>query len=435
MPKRARRETGSFGRVVCLVAAALLFGQAPLRAAETPVGKLVASKAPGWPQWRGPLRNGISDETGLLQSWPEGGPKVLWTVDGLGRGYSSPIVTGDVLTITGDVGNELRIFAFGLEGKPKWQAANGGAWKRSWPGCRSSCTYDAGRLFVMNALGRVACLDPATGKEIWATNILERFGGKFGTWGLAEGLLVDGRRVIVTPVGSKALMAALDRDTGATLWATEPIAGDAPGYASPILFEMAGRRQIVSYSSRYAFGVDAASGKLLWKARWATGSGLIGPMPVLDGDGILASGSTKDGGVLMRLRLRPTTGGVAAERVWTAPLDDLHGTSVLLDGRLYGSGHETHKAWACVDSQTGKILYAASHMVKGSVVYADRRLYCLSEDGVMRLVEPTATALETRGEFRLVKTHKRDVWSHPVVCGGRLYLRYHDKLWCYDIRR
>ena len=417
-----------------LVAVVVLLGAASLHAGEPPVGKLIASKEPGWPQWRGPKRNGISDETGLLASWPEGGPKPLWTVDGLGRGYSSPIITGGALYITGDVGADLRVFAFDLQGRPKWQATNGRSWKRSVPGCRASCTYDAGRLFLMNALGRVACLDPGTGKELWSANVLERFGGKYGTWGLAECLLVDSPRVIVTPGGKKALMAALDRNTGKTLWTTEPLPGGTAAYASPILFELAGRRQIVSYSSGRIFGVDAGSGKLLWHLPWSAGAGMIGPMPVLDGDCILASSSSIKGGRTARIRLRPTADGVEAKRVWTSPLDDLHGTSILLGGRLYGSGHVSHKTWACLDARTGKTLYKADGMVKGCVIYADGRLYCLSQNGIMRLIEPTPGGFAVRGQFRLVpKPRRPDVWPHPVLHNRRLYLRYHDTLWCYDV--
>lgn len=434
-PATAPRANRPFGYIPALLAAALLLTCVPLRAGEPLVGKLIASKEPGWPQWRGPRRNGISDETGLLQSWPQGGPKRLWTVSDIGRGYSSPIITGGTLYITGDVGSELRVFAFDLDGKPKWQTTNGRSWKRSWPGSRSSCTVDAGRLFLMNALGRVACLDPANGKELWSVNILERFGGKYGTWGLAECLLVDGPRVIVTPGGKKALMAALDRNTGKTLWTTEPIAKDAPAYASPILFELAGRRQIASYSGGHAFGVDAESGKLLWKLPWSAGRQMLGIMPVLDGDAVIVSSSSIKGGLSARIRLRPTDDGVEAKEVWTAPVDDLHGTSILLDGRLYGSGHRTHKGWACLDARTGEILYKASGLVKGSVMYADGRLYCLSENGIMSLLEATTAGFQTRGQFRLAKARKPDVWPHPVICDGRLYLRYHDKLWCYDIKK
>ncbi len=427
-----------FLRSVAAVTLWLVAGVVPLGlAADAPDGaRLVASEEPGWPQWRGARRDGISTETGLLQAWPAAGPSELWRAGGLGRGYSSPIITGGTLYITGDVGEELRVFALDLAGKLKWQTTAGKAWRKSWPGSRASCVYAGGRLYLMDAFGRVACLDPTDGRELWAVDIATHFEGKLHVWGLAECLLVDGPRVIVTPVGSKALMAALDRETGDTVWTTAPIPDDKHAYASPILFERAGRRQIVSYSSGHQFGVDAETGQLLWKLPWGTGRAMIGPMPMLDGDAIITSASSIKGGITARIRLAAVAQDVTAERLWSAPVDDLHGTAVLLGGRIYSSGNRTHKGWACIDADTGNILYRSEGLARGCVIYADNRLYCLSQDGIMSLFEPGEDAFHSRGQFRLVpKPRKPDVWSHPVIWNGRLYLRYHDTLRCFDVRR
>ncbi len=230
---------------------------------DHPVGHLIASPEPGWPQWRGPRRDGICDETGLLQEWPSAGPRLMWRSGDLGRGFSAPIITGGRIYLTGDVGDELRVYALDLEGKQVWQSKNGEAWNGPYPGARACCVFSEGRVYNMNAHGRVACLEAGTGKEVWAVNILERFGGTEITWGIADCLLIDGPRVIVTPGGTKALMAALDKRTGETVWTTEPLRlgpSDAPNqerlpepagevdstsYSSPLLFELEGRRTIV----------------------------------------------------------------------------------------------------------------------------------------------------------------------------------------------
>ena len=182
----------------------VVFVQFSLAAELKPASKatLIASPEQGWPQWRGPRRDNICDETGLLQQWPEEGPKLIWKISGLGRGYSAPIVTGGRIYIAGDVGDELHVFAFDLDGKQVWQAKNGRAWKGPSPGARASCTFSAGNLYHMNAHGRVACLDAATGREIWAVEVLERFEGKNITWALSENLLVDGNNVVVTAGGT-----------------------------------------------------------------------------------------------------------------------------------------------------------------------------------------------------------------------------------------
>lgn len=221
---------------------------------------LIASPEPGWPQWRGPRRDGISDETGLLQQWPEGGPKLLWKVDGLGKGWSSPIVVGDTLYITGDVEDDLVIYAFDIDGNSRWKTTNGQSWKKSYPGSRASCTYSEGCLYHLNAHGRLVRLDARTGEEQWAVDVLERFDAKNITWAISECVLVDGQWVIVTPSGEKALVAALDKRTGRTAWTTPAIPDDRASYSSPILFRCAGRRLIANCSASHGFGIDADTG-------------------------------------------------------------------------------------------------------------------------------------------------------------------------------
>jgi outer membrane protein assembly factor BamB len=394
--------------------------------------QLIPSGEPGWPQWRGPRRDGISDEKGLLQAWPKEGPPLLWKVDGLGQGWSSPIVTGGAIYLTGDVGKELRIVALDLDGKEKWRTTNGKAWTRQYPGARASCVVDQGRLFHLNAHGRAVCLDPATGKELWAVETLERFEGQNILWGLSECLLVDGDRVIVTPGGKKAAMAALDRKTGETRWATEPIDKSEANYGSPILFALGGRRHLVNFTARTAFGVDADTGRLLWKQPRPSEYIAICNTPVFCGDGVYVTTPGKNGGT--RYRLVAEGDGVRADPLWDAPVDTLQGGAVLVDGALIGSGYEGYKGWAAIDAGTGKTRWTTRELAHGSVIHADGRLYCLSERGEAALVKPGPDGFEFAGRFPLIEERKVDVWAQPVICDGRLYLRYHGTLSCYDIR-
>ena len=429
-------------RTVLCAVLAFSCGNRHCRAADT---------KPHWPQFRGPTRDGISTETGLLQTWPEGGPKQVWEVDGLGKGYSSPIIVDGVLYITGDVGEDLVVFAFDLDGKPKWKAKNGQSWKKSWPGCRASCTWNDGLLYHMNGHGRVICMEPATGAQKWVVDVLERFEAPNIKWGISECLLVDGDRVIVTPGGRKALMAALDKKTGETVWASKPLhfarthrfggkAVDPPepdfdkaGYASPSLLEVGGRRLLMGCSARHLFCVDAENGGIVWKqgvfVRWE----VIASMPAICGNSVFFTVPDEFGGKLWNVKADADS--VALEPAWQTPLDSCHGAMVLVDGRLYGAGHKKSKEWGCIDVATGKMLYTRADLAKGCAAYADGRLYLLSEKGIVELVEPTDAGFETKGRFRLVQPKQSDVWPHPVICGGRLYLRYHDTLRCYDIRR
>jgi outer membrane protein assembly factor BamB len=416
-----------------------------------PEAVLISSPESEWPQWRGPRRDGICDEKGLLKSWPEEGPALLWKTSGVGNGYSSPIITGGRIYLTGDIEDELRIFAFDLEGRKVWQSQNGRSWKGSYPGARASCTYSEGRLYHLNAHGRVACLDAATGAEIWSVCLLEQFGGKVNTWAYSENLLVDGPRLIVTPGGSKALMAALDKKTGATIWTTEPLllgtinpapaherlpkpAGefDSASYVSPLLFQLGESRHLVSASLRHAFGVNADNGQLLWTRPYPTRYSVIGATPVLIGNAVFITAPDTDTGRLFRIH--PENSGVRIETVWTTLLDTCHGCLVYLDGSLYGSWYRRAKGWACVDAATGKVTYQTSELPMGSILYADQHLYCLSQEGEMALIKPTPQGFDFEGRFRLVPKRVTDAWAHPVIAGGKLYLRFHDTLFCYDIR-
>jgi len=407
------------------------------------VAGLVASSEKGWPQWRGPRRDGICNETNLLPAWPAKGPKVLWTAKRLGYGWSSPIIGGGLLYITGDVNDEIGknvwIFAYRLDGTFAWKVRNGRSWTGPYRGARACCVLSEGRLYHMNAHGRVACFDAATGKAIWAVETFPRFGAKKIRWGHSECLLVDGPRLIVSPGGRKAAMAALDKVTGKTLWASEPIGKDDASYASPILFEYGGLRHLVNFSSTHAFGVNADTGKLLWTTPRPTRYHVIASQAVYrDGTVFLTScdksaDSTKAVAFCEKFRLHVTGQSVRIERVWTGELNCLTGGVVQLDGRLYGSGYRKNDGWLCVDAETGKTLYSKRDLHSGAPLYADGLLYCLSQQGEMALLKPTDKGFETRGRFTLVTKHRKDAWAHPVIHAGRLYLRYHDTLWCYDI--
>ncbi len=417
----------------CLLLAVLgvLLAPTVLVAQEVSDG-LVASPEPDWPQWRGPRRDGISDEKGLLPSWPAAGPALLWRTDGLGTGWSAPIIVGGRLYITGDVGNDLVIFALDLDGKVQWRTNNGRSWRTPYPGARACCAYSEGRLYHLNAHGRLACLDAGTGKELWTVDILERFGGRNITWAVSECLLVDGPRLIVTPGGTKALMAALDKRTGATIWTTEPLATDCTSHSSPILFRYAGRRLIANCSSAHGFGVDADTGKLLWTIPLNNPHGVNVATPIYGSGSLFFVTPYAERGRLYRLR--SDARDIRAEHMWTSPIDTVTGCGVLLNGALFASGYRDVKSWLVIDWQTGQTKCELKDLTTGAAIYADGRLYILDEEGTAALLKPERNSLEIVSRFRLTAARAHDAWAHPVLLHGRLYLRYHDTLWCYDVK-
>ena len=394
---------------------------------------LIASNEPGWPQWRGPRRDGVSNETNLLSGWPADGPTLLWKTEHLGRGWSSPIVVEDHIYITGDVNDHLSVHCLDTAGTTKWRVTNGEAWKGPYPGSRASCAYSNGRLYHLNAHGRLACLEVQNGNELWAVNILDRFGAKNITWALSECVLVDADRVIVTPGGPRTLMAALDKESGQTIWTTPPIAKDQASHSSPILFEWADRRIIANCSSAHGFGVDADSGEMLWTVPLKNPHGVNAATPIYQSGVIFYVTPYAELGRAYQIAGYDTD--VTVEHLWTCPLDTVTGSGVLVENTLFAAGYKSSKWWFAVDWRTGKTKYVFKGLTTGAPLWADGLMYCLDERGTVALIEPVDTAFRVRGRFRLpVAAKTRDAWAHPVINAGRLYLRYHDRMWCYDIQ-
>jgi len=395
-------------------------------------GFLIASPEPDWPQWRGKRRDGISDEKGLLTAWPDEGPKLLWKVDGLGVGWSSPIVVKDRLYITGDVEDQLVIFAFDTAGRLLWQVTNGRAWKGPYPGARASCTFSEGKLYHINAHGRLACFDAQTGRELWAVDVLRRFEASNITWAISECLLIDGQRLLVTPGGKKALMAALDKDSAETIWTTPPLEGERTSYSSPILFSFAGRRIVAQCSAGHGFGVDADTGRLLWTVPLRNRFETNVSTPIF-GQGVVYY-VTPYGEEGRGYRLRAEGDKITAELLWQSPLDTVTGGGILHDVVLYSAGYRRSKWWFAVDWRNGQTVAQQKELTTGAAIWADGRLYVLDERGTVGLLRPAPEGFTLAGRFRLFEKRAGDAWAHPVLLDGRLYLRYHDTLWCYDVK-
>ncbi len=430
-----------FARFARPCLALLLLGPALASPVPTPpTARIVPSPEPGWPQFRGPRRDGVSTERGLLPAWPAEGPRVLWKTEGLGRGYSSPIIVDGRIHLTGDAEGELRIRTLDLAGRPLWQASHGLAWRDPYPGARTTLTARGGFLYLLNAHGRLGCFDAATGQERWGVDVLLTEGGKNITWGISENVLVDDRAVYVTVGSASALVVAFDRLTGQRLWASPPLpvpAGEnpaeGPSYVSPILVEHGTRRLLLGCSSRHLYCLDAADGAIQWTRPFPTTYSVISMVPALLGEAIFMTAPHGRGGQLFHLTAPAAPGQpFGARDGWKTSLDTLQGCVVQVGDKLIGSHYGARKGWAALDTRTGAVLYETSDYVKGAPLLADGRLYALCEDGWMLLLEAGEKQFHQHGRFRLAEA-KRDAWAHPVILDGRLYLRYHDTLTCYDV--
>lgn len=386
-----------------------------------------------WPQFHGPKRDNISTETGLLKRWPRGGPKLLWTARGLGHGFSSISIGGGRIYTAGNIGDRTVVTALDLTGKTKWQAKCGGAWTRKGlePGTRGTPTFDKGRLYFETPLGDLVCLDAKSGKKIWGFNILSKFQGKNIQWALSESVLIDGDRLICSPGGSEGGLVALDKHTGKVVWKCKT--GDQAGYASPVLAEYKGLRMILTLTLKAMVGVDAETGKLLWRVKHLSYADENVLRPIYrDGHvfiSTIAAGSRK-----WRINVRGKAASVA--EVWhSRQMDNHHGGVVLLGGHLYGSSCAYNRSkWICLNWASGKALYMDAGVGKGSLTVADGMLYILGERGTMGLVVPSPEAHTVVSRFKLPKGGKGLWWAHPVVCDGRLYVRHGQFLYAYAVR-
>jgi outer membrane protein assembly factor BamB len=390
-----------------------------------------------WPQFHGPHRDNLSTETGLLKRWPEGGPRLIWKAAGIGHGFATVSVADGRIYTAGNIDGRTVITALDMAGGSLWQAANGPAYERSFPGARSTPTLADGLVYHLNGDGDVACLDAQTGARIWTVSLTERFAGRGIRWGLAESLLVDRGRVFCFPGGEDVGMAALDARSGQTIWTCRG-EGDMPSYSSPILVGCGGLRQIVAMTSASAIGVDADSGRLLWRVERPAPYDVNVSTPVYH-DGHVAIFTTWGRGAT-QLKLDVDGRQCGVRQVWhTEELDNEHGGVVLVDGYLYGHADGNHKRrhWACLDWATGRTMYSVDGLpTKGSgcLTYADGMLYLVSDRGAVALVPADPSGFEIVSQFDLPKGGEGPSWAHPVVCGGRLYLRHGDFLYVYDIR-
>jgi outer membrane protein assembly factor BamB len=395
------------------------------------LGASAGEVEPCWPQFHGPRRDNISRETGLLKRWPENGPRLVYTAKGLGHGFASVAIAGGTIYTAGNIGQQTVITALDLQGRMRWQAPNGPAWTAPVAGARGTPTIDGDRLYHESPLGHVVCLDARNGRRLWGLNILEAFRSENIHWGLSESLLVDGPRLICCPGGPETAVVALDKTTGRTVWKS-PSAGDLAGYGSPALAACRGLRMIFTLTSRALIGVNADTGDLLWRFEHLTPfEEMIGTPIYHDGHVFVSTRST--GSVLLAIQVE---GRKAAVRpVWRSEeLDNQHPGVILLDGYLHGSCHmQNNGKRACLEWNTGRLMYLERGVGKGSLTCADGMFYTMDERGTVGLVKALPGSHQVISRFRIPGGGEGPTWAHPVVCGARLYIRHSDLLYVYDV--
>ena len=389
-----------------------------------------ATSANDWPQWRGADRSGLSKESGLLKQWPASGPPRVWQIANLGGGFGSISVAGDRIFVQSLVGNQSTVASLNrADGKLVWSRALGpGGDNYMGPGPRGTPTVDGDRLYVLTENGDLACLKAADGSVVWQKNILREFSGRNIGWLISESPLVDGDRVIVTPGGRGAGVVALDKMSGKAIWTSKDLSDEA-GYASVVAADVQGVRVLMTLTAEAGVGLRASDGKLLWKyPRVANGTANI-TTPVFYDNKVFYTSSYGTGGALLGLTAQG--GEVKAQEIYfTREMKNHHGGVVLVDGYLYGYNDSI---LTCLEFATGKVMWRHRSVGKGSLTYADGNLYLLGEENVVGLAVATPAGYQEKGRFE-IPDQGLPSWAHPVVSGGRLYIRNQRTLASYDIQ-
>lgn len=390
-----------------------------------------------WPQFRGPDRTGISRETGLLKQWPAGGPSQVWKATGIGTGNGAPSVADGRIFGMSYRGQDECVWALNeANGKRVWNlriaAANFniGPQAQDGPGCTPTVVGD--RLYAIGASGDVVCLQVSDGKLLWQKNLVRDFGGAVPQWGYAESPLVDGNKVIITPGGTDATLVALDRMTGAVIWKGKVPAGDGAAYSSAIAAQVAGKRQYIQFLAHGVVGMAAEDGRFLWRFDApANNFGINCSAPIVVDDQIFAASSYNTGGGMAKVASGPGGGMTATQVYFTRNMRNHHGGMVVLNGYLYGFDESN---LTCLDFKTGAVKWSDRSVGKGSVTYADGHLYARSERGPVALVEVNPERYVENGRFDQPDRSGKTTWPYPVIADGRLYLRDHDTLFCYNVK-
>lgn len=396
-------------------------------------GSSGGGSTPGdWPQWRGPNRDDVSQETGLLKKWPSDGPKRVWVSEEAGLGYSGFAVVGGKLYTMGLYDAEEKLICLDTAtGKKLWESPVGAIYKNKWgDGPRCTPTVAGGKVYALGGNGDLICADAESGKQEWSISLIKDLGGVLQNWGYTESPLVDGDLVIVTPGGSKGAIAGIDAKSGKVKWQTSDVTENAQ-YSSIIPIDHGGQRQYVQLLMKSIVSVSK-EGKVLWKTDFPGAVAVI-PTPIFKDGQVYVTAGYKVGSKSVKID------GNSVTEVYSNPdMQNHHGGVILIDGKLYG--HSDKGGWTCQDFKTGEIVWQDKGIGKGAVASADGMLYCQAEnDGTIALVKVSDKGWEMVSSFKLqAQTSQRAkdgrIWTHPVISNGKLYLRDQEFISCYDVK-
>jgi outer membrane protein assembly factor BamB len=377
--------------------------------------------------WRGPTRDGIYAETGLLKQWPAGGPEILWSFEELGQGHSSAIVDQGFVYTTGMINETGYLFKFDLDGKLQYKKGYGPEFTESWYGTRGTPTIVGDKIYLLSSKGTLYCFSNESGDILWSKDLVKDYNGTVIQWGMNETPVIDGKIIYLTPGGRKNGMVALNRHSGDLVWSS-PGTGELTAYCTPLLFTHNGRKMLATHFESHLVGFDATTGKMLWKQHQPNVYSIHPNTPVYhEGRLFYLSGYGQGGGML-----ELSSDGNSIKKVWThKKMDSRMGGAVLVDGYVYGSGDS--RLWSCYDWESGEEKYTSSEIGHGVVIYADGMLYCYSQRGELALVVPDPSGFKVVSQTKVALGSEQH-WAHPVIYDGVLYVRHGRALIAYKVK-
>ena len=390
-------------------------------------------------EFRGVERSGYYNETGLLKRWPENGPRMLLKIEGIGKGFSQPILAAGKIFVTGIKKDTLDVLsAYSLKGEMLWDVAYGRSWTASYTDSRSTPTYCDGKLFVVSGTGQVNCIDSNTGKIIWQVDAIKKYSGSIHTHGDAEAPLIVGNLVVYVTGGEENTLVAFDKINGKAVWKSKSLGGNK-SYASPTLIKHNNKQIILVQTAENFIGIDPENGALLWNHNLiqyhlnrSGKGGNTNPPLYHNGELFVTSGYDHPG-----LMFKLADDGKSISLKWENDvLDNHHGGVVLVDGNIYGANwtNNSNGKWACINWETGKTNWEQDWINKGSIITADDMLYFYEEKrGNVALVEPSTDSLNVVSSFK-IEDGAGPHWAHPAIYNGNLFIRHGDVLMVYDIQ-
>ena len=382
----------------------------------------------GVTKWRGPNGNGVYPEGGLLTKWPASGPEIAWAFEGLGEGYSSPVIAGNSIYVTGMEGETGYVYSLDKNGRQRWKAAYGPEFSTSYPGSRSSVTVAGKLLYMLSGHGKLVCMSTDYGNIKWSKNLFKDFDGRNIRWGITETVAVDGDKVYCAPGGRKNNVIALDRYSGKLVWSSAG-KGDESAHCTPLLIDLPKRKILVTMMANHILGLDANTGKLLWSHPQTNRYSIHANTPIYDQGAIFCFSGYGKGGVKLQLS---DDGSTATKKWFSNTLNSRMGGAVAVGGYIYGSG-DSNREWQCIDWETGKQKYTTNEVGNGIVIYADGMLYMYSQRGELALVRPGANAFQVVSKTKVWHGSGQH-WAHPAINDGRLYLRHGNALVAYKVK-